>query len=119
MPRSIPMTLLILVWLLSANPRDPKHRARPQGGFVTLMYGGRAGRARGRMAVSCATPTRLHQAVVSSFAAAEPEVISPGGAFATTTMAGRSSLPFNVQTGVHACITLPGAWAALSCSAIA
>ena len=49
-----------------------------------------------------------HQAVVSSAAPLVPDVISPGGALAITTIAGRSSRPFSVQTGVQACITLPG-----------
>ena len=65
----------------------------------------------------------MHQAVVLSFAPPEApwdaDPISAGGALATTTMAGQSSLPFSVQTGVQACMTLPGGWAALSCSAIA
>ncbi len=90
---------------------------------MTGMYGPAAGRARGRSRFlvrgrdecirrSCPAWHRWQ-------APAARDVISPGGALATTTMAGRSSRPFRVQTGVQACMTLPGGWAALSCSAIA
>ena len=41
------------------------------------------------------------------------------GDFATTTIAGFSSLPFSVQPAVQACMTVPGGCISLSCSAMA
>src|SRR5487761_2643660 len=84
-PRSIPITLLMMR-LLSADARDPKHRRRPYGGSVRGCMGVRPAGQGARWRLSCAAAARLHQAVVSSLAAPASAAISLGGALATTTI---------------------------------